>query len=88
MAAFHPPTSDSTSGRPSPTVRITQAEERVLALMLQGCGNAAIASALSLSRRTVEGHVSTLLQKTGCHSRTQLVLWALNQGKVKGQTPA
>jgi DNA-binding NarL/FixJ family response regulator len=60
----------------------------VLAFMLQGCGNAAIADALKLSRRTVEGHVSSLLQKTGCQSRTQLVLWALGQGMVRGRTPA
>jgi DNA-binding NarL/FixJ family response regulator len=60
--------------------RITPAECRVLALMLQGSSNGAIATALLLSPRTVEGHVSALLQKTGCRSRTQLVLWALAQG--------
>jgi DNA-binding NarL/FixJ family response regulator len=61
-------------------IRITPAEKRVLTLMLQGSSNGAIASGLALSRRTVEGHVSALLQKTGCRSRTQLVLWALGQG--------
>ena len=61
-------------------VTISRAEQRVLTLMVRGLNNAAIASALSLSRRTVEGHVSVLLRKTGCHSRTQLVLWALGQG--------
>ncbi|MFN9547783.1 MAG: response regulator transcription factor [Cyanobacteriota bacterium] len=64
---------------PSP-IRISRAERRVLSLMLQGFNNEAIASTLTLSRRTVEGHVSALLRKTGCHSRTQLVLWALGQG--------
>ena len=63
--------------RPIP---ITPAEQRVLTLMLQGASNGAIAGSLTLSRRTVEGHVSALLQKTGCRSRTQLVLWALGQG--------
>jgi DNA-binding NarL/FixJ family response regulator len=61
-------------------IRISRAERRVLSLMLQGLGNGAIASTLILSRRTVEGHVSVLLRKTGCRSRTQLVLWALGQG--------
>ena len=65
---------------PSGAIRISRAERRVLSLMLQGLSNGAIASALTLSRRTVEGHVSALLRKTGCHSRTQLVLWALGQG--------
>ncbi|MEB3242515.1 MAG: helix-turn-helix transcriptional regulator [Cyanobacteriota bacterium] len=62
------------------TVGITPAERRVLRLVLQGASNAAIATSLAISRRTVEGHVSALLQKTGCRSRTQLVLWALDQG--------
>jgi DNA-binding NarL/FixJ family response regulator len=60
--------------------RISQAEGRVLALMLRGLNNGAIAETLRLSKRTVEGHVSALLRKTGCHNRTQLVLWALSQG--------
>ncbi len=69
------------AGATSPNqVSISRAERRVLSLMLGGLSNGAIASALNLSRRTVEGHVSVLLRKTGCHSRTQLVLWALGQG--------
>jgi DNA-binding NarL/FixJ family response regulator len=88
MAPVPAPASHSSSGPHAGAITITRAEKRVLAFMLQGCGNAAIADALKLSRRTVEGHVSSLLQKTGCHSRTQLVLWALGQGNVKGHTPA
>lgn len=65
---------------PPSTIRVTPAEQKVLTLMLEGSSNGAIASRLSISRRTVEGHVSALLQKTGCHSRTQLVLWAIAQG--------
>ncbi|MEB3318177.1 MAG: LuxR C-terminal-related transcriptional regulator [Cyanobacteriota bacterium] len=65
---------------PARAIRISRAERRVLSLMLKGFNNGAIATALTLSRRTVEGHVSALLRKTGCHSRTQLVLWALSQG--------
>ncbi|MEB3334605.1 MAG: LuxR C-terminal-related transcriptional regulator [Cyanobacteriota bacterium] len=61
-------------------IPISRAEQRVLKLLLKGLGNGAIATTLNLSRRTVEGHVSALFRKTGCHSRTQLVLWALAQG--------
>jgi len=32
---------------------------------------------LSLSRRTVESHLSRLLAKTGCRNRTQLLLWSM-----------
>ncbi|MFY7696561.1 MAG: response regulator transcription factor [Cyanobium sp.] len=66
---------------PTP-IHFTPAERRVLDVMLEGASNGAIAIRLCLSRRTVEGHVSALLQKTGCRSRTQLVLWALGRVKV------
>jgi DNA-binding CsgD family transcriptional regulator len=32
-----------------------------------------------LSPRTVESHVSSLLAKTGCRNRTQLLLWLLER---------
>ena len=56
---------------------ITTAEARVLQELRQGSSNRSIAAALVLSPRTVESHVSSLLAKTGCRSRTQLLLWAL-----------
>ncbi len=61
-------------------VAITPAEQRVLDLLRRGDSNRRIAAQLVLSPRTVECHVSHLLAKTGCRSRTQLLLWALAQG--------
>ena len=61
-------------------VGITPAEQRVLDLLRRGDSNRHIAAQLVLSPRTVESHVSHLLAKTGCHSRTQLLLWALARG--------
>lgn len=61
-------------------IAITPAEQRVLVLLRQGASNRLIAAQLVLSPRTVECHVSHLLDKTGCRSRTQLLLWALAQG--------
>lgn len=58
---------------------VTPAEERVLHAVMQGLSNRAIASALVVSCRTVESHVSHLLAKTGCRSRTQLALWGLSR---------
>jgi len=58
---------------------ITAAERRVLQQLERGYSNKAIAAALILSRRTVESHMSSLLAKTGCRSRTQLLLWALRE---------
>jgi DNA-binding NarL/FixJ family response regulator len=56
---------------------VTPAEAKVLGLLSSGLSNKAIASALVLSHRTVESHISHLLAKTGCSNRTQLLLWAL-----------
>ena len=54
---------------------ISPPEQHVLALVLEGCSNRAIAAALRLSPRTVESHVSAMLEKTGCRNRSQLLLW-------------
>ncbi len=61
----------------APLGAITPAEARVLAELRQGRSNKAIAAALVLSPRTIESHMSSLLAKTGCHSRTELLLWSL-----------
>ncbi|MCP9778764.1 helix-turn-helix transcriptional regulator [Cyanobium sp. T1G-Tous] len=58
---------------------LSAAERRVLQQLELGYSNKAIAAALILSRRTVESHMSSLLAKTGCQSRTQLLLWALGE---------
>jgi len=58
---------------------ITPAERRVLGLLTQGMSNRAIASALVLSPRTVESHVSSMLEKSGCRQRCELLVWALSR---------
>jgi len=59
------------------TEPITASESKVLEQLLLGSSNKTIAAALVLSSRTVETHMANLLAKTGCQSRTQLLLWAL-----------
>jgi len=61
---------------------ISPAEERVLALLLQGHGNRSIAARLGLSPRTVESHLAAMFEKTGCRNRSQLLLWGLTQPTV------
>jgi len=70
----------------SPRDHVTAAEGRVLSQLRLGLSNRAIAEALVLSRRTVESHVSSLLAKTGCRSRTELLLWDLNSAYAPGDT--
>jgi len=65
-------TRDLSTAHPS---AISPAEQRVLDALAQGASNREIASTLFLSVRTVESHISSLLAKTGCRNRTQLVLW-------------
>ncbi|MEB3327278.1 MAG: LuxR C-terminal-related transcriptional regulator [Synechococcus sp.] len=58
---------------------LTPAEMRVLRELELGRSNKAIAAALIVSPRTVESHMANLLAKTGCQSRTQLLLWAISE---------
>jgi DNA-binding CsgD family transcriptional regulator len=59
---------------------LTRRERQVALLIAQGQSNRAIAEALVLSERTVEGHVSTILSKLGSTSRAQIALWAIEIG--------
>ncbi len=52
---------------------LTQREELVLGLVVEGLSNAEIARRLSRSSRTVEHHVSTLLNKIGASSRLDIL---------------
>ena len=52
---------------------VTAREIEVLDLIRQGLSNRDIAARLTLSPRTVEKHVESLLRKTGARSRTHLV---------------
>jgi len=76
---FREPASTSLPGRSPLLGVITPAEAKVLSLLRHGESNRGIAQALVLSTRTVEGHVSSLLAKTGCRNRTQLTLWSLGR---------
>ncbi len=58
--------------------RLTDREDEVLCLVIDGHSNDEIATRLSISRRTVEAHLRTLFRKTGVTRRAQLV--ALYQG--------
>lgn len=54
---------------------ITAREGEILRLVNAGLGNADIAHQLYISVRTVETHVSSMLQKTGATTRDQLPRW-------------
>lgn len=57
-------------------VKLSSRENEILELICNGYSNNEIASKLGLSRRTVEGHRSSLISKTGVKNSVQLVLFA------------
>ena len=53
--------------------RLTRREREVLELLADGLTDREIAAALTLSRRTVETHVSSILHKLGARNRAEAV---------------
>jgi NarL family two-component system response regulator LiaR len=72
------------ASQPSPLVEpLTEREQEVLALMVEGLSNAAMAEQLVVSLSTVKFHVSNILAKLAVESRTEAVSLALQKGLVK-----
>jgi len=58
-------------------VELTPTELKVVQLVAQGMANREIAEKLNVSQRTIESHVSNMLDKTNLHNRTELARWAI-----------
>jgi NarL family two-component system response regulator LiaR len=67
-------------GSASPASLLTERELDVLRCIGRGISNKQIATELSVSTTTVRTHVSNLLRKLGFENRTQLALFAREQG--------
>ncbi|MEB3247938.1 MAG: response regulator transcription factor [Merismopediaceae bacterium] len=63
-------------------VELTTTEMKVVQLVSQGLSNREIAEKLKVSQRTIESHVSNMLNKTGLHNRTELARWAMESRKA------
>lgn len=59
---------------------LTAREEEVLRLLGEGDTNKEIAAVLSTSERTIEFHVSNILEKLGVKSRVEAVVWGKEHG--------
>jgi predicted ATPase/DNA-binding CsgD family transcriptional regulator len=59
---------------------LTQRQREVAALIARGLSNRQIGEALVITERTVAAHVEHILNKLGFSSRTQIALWAAEQG--------
>ena len=81
---------------PPPTARraakealggLTRRERDVAELVAKGSANRAIARALGIGERTVEGYVASALAKLDFTSRTQLATWAIEKGLARPNAP-
>jgi DNA-binding NarL/FixJ family response regulator len=67
------------SHTPSP---LSDRELQIIELVTSGLTNEQIAQQLAISKRTVDNHISNILDKTKTGNRVALVRWALQWGKV------
>ena len=58
-------------------VELTPTELKVVQLVAKGMANREIAKQLNVSQRTIESHVSNMLNKTSLNNRTELARWAI-----------
>ena len=59
---------------------LTQREQEILALLIQGADNATVANRLGISYATVRTHVRSILAKLDVHTRLEAVAKAIQWG--------
>ena len=84
MVSREPNQSQGDSHIPEP-LPLTPAEERVFWEVIQGFTNKQISERLFISPRTVQTHLSNILNKLNLDNRTQLVRFAFEKGYEKVQ---
>ena len=57
-------------------------EMEIIELVARGLTNQEIAERLTISKRTVDNHVSNMFTKTGSKNRVALLNWAMDHGKI------
>ena len=57
-------------------------EKEIIGLVADGLTNQEIAEKLTISKRTVDNHVSNMFTKTGSKNRVALLNWAMDHGKI------
>ncbi|RFP63560.1 DNA-binding response regulator [Hymenobacter lapidiphilus] len=72
-----------TAPGPAPGLSLTHREREILLLVADGLTNQEIADQLFTSRRTVESHRQSLLEKTGARNTPALVKYAMEWGLLQ-----
>jgi DNA-binding NarL/FixJ family response regulator len=65
-----------------PDLQLTERENQVLTLLVEGKSNSEIADALSVSVHTAKAHVCSILQKLSVHDRVQAAVKAVKENLV------
>lgn len=68
--------------RSVPVIELTRREKQILQLISEGLSNKEIAEMLFISERTVVGHKSNLLSKSGCKNTLSLMSYAIKNKLV------
>ena len=64
------------------TIALSGREIEIIELVAEGLTNQEIADRLTISKRTVDNHVSNVFTKTGSKNRVALLNWAMDNGKI------
>ena len=63
-------------------ITLSAREMEIIELVADGLTNQEIAEKLTISKRTVDNHVSNMFTKTGSKNRVALLNWAMDHGKI------
>lgn len=66
--------------RKKPRGILTRRQAEIAVLMCQGLKAREIASELNLSYKTIETHRQQMMERTGCHSAQQVIMYAIEHG--------
>ena len=64
------------------TIALSAREIEIIELVADGLTNQEIADKLTISKRTVDNHVSNVFTKTGSKNRVALLNWAMDNGRI------
>lgn len=75
-------TAQSRSNKQENVPQLTDREQEVIRLVVEGKSNREIADALVISEKTAKAHISNILGKLGLDDRTQMAVYAIKHGLV------
>jgi predicted ATPase/DNA-binding CsgD family transcriptional regulator len=82
VAQLTSPKPETASPLAQPFSLLSPREQEVVALIVQGMSNREIAEALTITVKTAGNHIDHILNKLNLRSRTQIAMWAIEQGIV------